>query len=441
MDSFLTACGADSSPRLAIQGGDHVVYALPQAFVLIGRSESCDIRIDHPDVRPRHAYLQMVQGRLAYFDLGTRDGLKYGQTERVKTGCIDHDVGLGIGPFIIRRVDDLHLAQSEYVSERDGTQCDEEESKFFLEVVGNTVSPHLWHLKHSVTLVGRSPLCQLRLPDVSVSWFHCSLVSTPQGIWVVDLMSRNGIEVNGRSCRCSRLAVGDELVLGRLRCIIQKKSSFLSSYARAESLSENGSINPGNIIGKNHHSLVHSKSSPKEAYDAIEIINPIESDIIALLSSSRTDTNNPAIVMLVERFGHIQQQMLEQFHQTMMMMMMNLDKAHQEELRHVKNEVEHLRELSKELLAIKEQLGERKSSLEYSQERIGESVQPLPSVSSATSRGGTSSKHRSVESMDIISNEPGPLEDPLVQVARRITQIREEQRTRLQRIFNMVRLR
>ena len=65
-------------------------------------------------------------------------------------------------------------------------------------------------------MVGSSEDCQLVLNDESVSRQHAALVPTPLGVWVVDLLAREGVQVNGERVRWAWLADGDSLRIGRL---------------------------------------------------------------------------------------------------------------------------------------------------------------------------------------------------------------------------------
>jgi hypothetical protein len=48
-----------------------------------------------------------------------------------------------------------------------------------------------------VFVIGRSPQCDLSLPDLTVSWRHAELRATDAGWVLSDLGSRNGTHVNG----------------------------------------------------------------------------------------------------------------------------------------------------------------------------------------------------------------------------------------------------
>jgi hypothetical protein len=65
-----------------------------------------------------------------------------------------------------------------------------------------------------VTLVGRAPECKIRLSADDIAAYHCGLVLTPAGLWVVDLSGR-GVVINGERMRVSPLLHGAELWIGR----------------------------------------------------------------------------------------------------------------------------------------------------------------------------------------------------------------------------------
>ena len=69
-----------------------------------------------------------------------------------------------------------------------------------------------------VAVLGRSRECDCVLNDPNVSRRHAELRRGPTGDWqIVDLGSTNGVKVNGRQVDASRLAPGDDVVLGTVR--------------------------------------------------------------------------------------------------------------------------------------------------------------------------------------------------------------------------------
>ena len=69
-------------------------------------------------------------------------------------------------------------------------------------------------LPKGLSLVGSAADCGIRLIDPSVSNYHCSVIRTPKGVWIVDLLSTGGVRVNGQDVGYARLYDGDEVEIG-----------------------------------------------------------------------------------------------------------------------------------------------------------------------------------------------------------------------------------
>src|SRR5262249_60601480 len=74
-----------------------------------------------------------------------------------------------------------------------------------LELAGKVGTTQRLRLDPILTLVGRDEACKLRLDDRNVSSFHCALVQTVEGLWIVDLLGKDGVVVDGRRVRWARL--------------------------------------------------------------------------------------------------------------------------------------------------------------------------------------------------------------------------------------------
>ena len=81
--------------------------------------------------------------------------------------------------------------------------------------------PSLWPIDGEFTLVGGSDECQLVLTDESVSRQHAAIVPTESGVWVVDLLTREGVYVNSERVRWAWLADGDTVRIGRFTFILR----------------------------------------------------------------------------------------------------------------------------------------------------------------------------------------------------------------------------
>jgi len=74
----------------------------------------------------------------------------------------------------------------------------------------------------ALIVVGRHPLCDVRLDSIRVSRRHCCLTEVEGEVVVRDLGSLNGTLINGRRVEAGRLRPGDELTIANLRYRLEK---------------------------------------------------------------------------------------------------------------------------------------------------------------------------------------------------------------------------
>src|SRR5438067_12259201 len=107
MAQFLEACGATGPLQLQVEAPgqpEPVRRLLPQPFAVVGRNPEADLPLDDARVSQRHAYLQVIAGRLFCVDLQSRTGVSWGRRP-LRSGWLERDRAVGIGPFRVRLVD------------------------------------------------------------------------------------------------------------------------------------------------------------------------------------------------------------------------------------------------------------------------------------------------------------------------------------------------
>ena len=206
LEVFLSACGSSEPLRLGVgqrNGPLSQTWTFPQPFVVIGRRPESDLVLDHWQVSRRHTYLQLIEGRYYCVDLGSRTGTHGGDaTER--SGWLEPGRAIRIGPFAVR-------PEWPDPGDRDKASL----PGVTWELPGRAIGQAAWRMDRHLALIGRSPACKIRIVEPDVSKFHCSLVLTINGVWVVDLLGQNGVFVNDRPVRCARIEDGDDLRVGR----------------------------------------------------------------------------------------------------------------------------------------------------------------------------------------------------------------------------------
>jgi pSer/pThr/pTyr-binding forkhead associated (FHA) protein/anti-anti-sigma regulatory factor len=227
--------------RLAVTAPDEqqpTIQVVNGPFALVGRTEGCTCRFDHPDVGRRHAYLQAIYGRIYCIDLGSAGGTLWGDTPR-PGGWFDPDDVLSIGPYQIRLIDTMGLGAGGEALAGDFNPLERYADdvgplpKVVLQVRG--AGRHAQYtISRPITLVGTSPACKLRLGDNSVSTIHCSLLWLRDGLWVIDLAGKGGTSVQGKAVRCAKLCEGDRLRIGKFSLRVHYPGEPVTQRRRAE---------------------------------------------------------------------------------------------------------------------------------------------------------------------------------------------------------------
>jgi pSer/pThr/pTyr-binding forkhead associated (FHA) protein len=387
MNSFLNACGISSPLQLAVRGsnpGDGGVRHLHQPFALIGRDQRADVPLDHKLVSRRHVYLQVIEGQAFWIDLDSRSGtLSEGQPR--KYGWLDAGKVIRIGPFELQRlmVDNptseartagAQPVISPLVARSHFSQPLPEVS---LEFLNGPSRSACWPMNRVISLIGSAGGCKFRLADPSVSPLHCSLVRTPLGLWAVDLLSPDGIGVNDVLVRYALLADNDILRVGRYRIRIQSRFAARDQSSKSEGESravvtlfrdQQGDSPAAGLSGgittfPGSH-VYNPAVWPEPLSKALAPLQPAPPEsgvewtptLKEPLKLERAELTASFLVPLVNQFGMMQQQMLDQFQQTISMLVQMFGTLQRDQMELIRDELDQLRELTKEFHSLKLEL-------------------------------------------------------------------------------------
>jgi pSer/pThr/pTyr-binding forkhead associated (FHA) protein len=307
-----------------------------QRFAIVGRDARANVHLDARQVCPRHAFLHLFGSRLFCVDLGSQSGTYRGLT-RITTGWLNPREFLRIGPCHVRWEPETSLPSPDSdtpppdpLNERLDDFGDH--VRLSADVLRNKVEQARWRMTRRLVLVGRDPSARLRLQDLSVSRFHCSLVATPEGTWVIDLLSREGTYLNNEPITAARVQEGDHLRIGCYDLHFRARQSTVvlpSEPPPAAALKPAGT---GTGI------VCVTRESPT-AKTGLSV--PVEAG---------------ALLPILQQFGLMQQQMMDQFQQTIQMVLQTVTRMHQGQMDVLQKELAHLRELTSELNQAKQQL-------------------------------------------------------------------------------------
>jgi len=94
---------------------------------------------------------------------------------------------------------------------------------------GGSVKPKVYPLSSDRLTVGRSQICDVCIEEPSLSSEHARLVHS-EGAWrIINLLSTNGVFVNGEKVFSHRLEHGDEIRLGRAMLRFQDPNGTASA--------------------------------------------------------------------------------------------------------------------------------------------------------------------------------------------------------------------
>ena len=83
IEQFATDCGLRGTLRLVVCNeatGVTEKFNVDEPFAIVGRASNCQVRLNHPDVNYRHAYLQVIEGRVYCYDLDSEHGVRWEST-------------------------------------------------------------------------------------------------------------------------------------------------------------------------------------------------------------------------------------------------------------------------------------------------------------------------------------------------------------------------
>ncbi len=208
-------------------------YTLERPYAIIGHSGKCDVVLRQPDVGYRHAYLQVIGGRVFCIDLASHSGIHW-EDGRKKAGWLMPDSPIRIGAYSLR------LAANKRPEKPSGPAPPQDFNplKRYGEGKGWPVAPRSVELaflnaqiemlavslSHPLTLVGRDRTCKFHFDDESVSKVHAGLFCASNGLWVIDLLGRGGTRVHGRRMRYALAEDGHDINIGHYRMRVKYRT-------------------------------------------------------------------------------------------------------------------------------------------------------------------------------------------------------------------------
>jgi pSer/pThr/pTyr-binding forkhead associated (FHA) protein len=440
---FLDACEAAEPLQFLVelQGRREIVRrTLPLPFAVVGYDKRTDIILDRGGrISRRHAYLQVAAGRLWCVDLNSRSGTLWDPPGGTP-GLLDRRRGIRIGPYTIRVADGCRDDEDDAPPPTNplGTRLDHSSSfpRLGLEVSQGGSRQPMRLVDRVLTLIGRSAHCRLLLNHSTVSRTHCALLHTPAGFWLIDLLGRDGTCVNGVPVRWALLGDGDELRIGQ----------FL---VRVHVLNRSQDDTANNLLPFAQPAapaLLLRGGLPVEANGFLSSALQLPEGSSALATAGGGGANESLLLPLVSQFSMMTQQMFDQFQQALMMMVQTFSRLHRDQLQLIRQELNQLHGLTRELQEIQKELRNRppaphRVAAEPS-EKGRTTLSPTPSAPAVPNgpRNTETTRPRASTASDADADaSSAPSSRPTAEIHAWLTQrlavLQEERQTRWQKIL------
>lgn len=207
--------------QIAEEGTDApFTWEMTTPFALIGRSGQCDLKLPHPNVSFRHAYLQNFGGRIFCIDLNSRNGIVY-NGERRRGAWLSDEESLLLGSYELCLANHQAETQTIWPYPHDFNPLEATEiclpslGAVNIEFFSRSSVGQTWKINRVLTLIGSGAGCKIRLEDEQISRVHCGLLITDAGLWAIDFLGQGGIQVDGESVPFALLETGQELKVGQ----------------------------------------------------------------------------------------------------------------------------------------------------------------------------------------------------------------------------------
>lgn len=192
---------------------------IPRPFARVGGHPDSEIPLAGPGVAKRAQYLHATREGLFCLDLDVEDGAA---EKRGRWLAPDDVIRIGSYAFSAR------VASNPLPSL---------EPPALLFAAGSAPAPYpilnvhcqkilkdKRRFRARLNLVGRRPQCALQLRGNRVSSFHCALFWDQRRLWCVDLLSSNGMQLNGERIDCGEVLLNDRLEVGEFGLVYYRWS-------------------------------------------------------------------------------------------------------------------------------------------------------------------------------------------------------------------------
>lgn len=316
-------------------------YHLPHPYAVVGSDVGAHVRVPAGQGEsPRRFYLHALDAGLAVVELKS---LRERPTSRPATArMLGRDDPVRIGEYSVFarwRTSEGALIASPHETLRLPNKPLSDLWLYFLNGRSRRHSNSARPLRESLTLVGRSKRCHVKLSHEQVADYQFSVVRTQCGLSVVDLSPQQQLELNGRRIGSEVVTPGDVLSIGPFRMQLQAGDPF-SDVRPLESPGSDPMPDSG---------APHRRGVP----DDQPLMNR---DLSRTAQDTIVCSSEPSVGELVEQFATLQQILLAQSQQQMSMLLELIGNVHGSQLAQhdlLREQIEAMQKIGDELQGLR----------------------------------------------------------------------------------------
>ncbi|QSX78200.1 FHA domain-containing protein [Agrilutibacter solisilvae] len=211
------------SIKLVFPGGEHPQVLLGPGVNRVGSDPHATIVIDRPGVQPEHCQLHVNATGVV---LDVPHGTSVSVNGRPVDGVIALRAGDTVGfDHVVARLASLDAAREAAREAASGPAANDDPGPtrvrpvlpmFVLRGVGGGAFGRSYPLEGPLS-VGRSPECDVYLPEPGLSRLHARLVPVDDGVEIHDLGATNGTFLNDQRVSHATARIGDEIRFDQVR--------------------------------------------------------------------------------------------------------------------------------------------------------------------------------------------------------------------------------
>lgn len=181
----------------------------------LGRGPDNDLRLNHERIQSRQLVLLRLPGGVFYIK-ASPEAEVLGPKEPVESGWYTSTLCLRTGPFRLR-LNGVRKGAPNFDPLAVSPVLTAELPRLELKFLGSTVPNRPWMVTRPLTLIGRSPVCRIRLDHGRILPVQAAIVRHGGRCWLINFGAPEQVCCNDEPTASALLDVGDTIRLGDFR--------------------------------------------------------------------------------------------------------------------------------------------------------------------------------------------------------------------------------